>query len=109
MWKGMFVVVKMEGCGRGSLGGEQREWDWMSVVMWRDQQRRHLVRPDEEDGLGPLWAVPTRHRPVYVGPGSQDVETVRRQNATKKGGPGSNGGGGDSGWEARRMESYVRD
>ena len=56
MWKGMFVVVKMEGCGRGSLGGEQREGDWMSVVMWRDQQRRHLVRPDEEDGLGPLWA-----------------------------------------------------
>ena len=57
-WKGMFVVVKMEWCGRGTSGGEdQREGDWMSVVKWREQRRRHLAEPDGEDGLGSLWAV----------------------------------------------------
>ena len=96
MWKGMLVVVKMEERGRGSLGGEgQREGDWMSV-MWREQRRRHLAGPDGEDGLGPLWAVPTRHQPVYVGPGNQDVETVRRQSSTTRGGPGCDVGAGDS-------------
>ena len=86
----MFVGVKMEGCGRGTMGGEgQREGDWTSVVMWREQRRRHLAEPAGEDGLGPLWAVPTRHQSVYVAPGNQDVETDRSQSSAKKGGPSS--------------------